>query len=66
MSREVRTKKGRLVGKIDEQKSILSIKDGSKFMQIEVPQSGIRLWFTSNDGLTEEIFIAASAKPLLA
>jgi hypothetical protein len=57
--KEIRTKRNKLVGKLDERASIFSIKDGGKLTLIEMPPQGLRIWHTSNDGVTEEILIPA-------
>ncbi|GHU94910.1 hypothetical protein FACS18949_01460 [Clostridia bacterium] len=58
MLKDIRTPRGKLVGKLDERTSTLSIKDGSKVTLIEIPPNGLRLLFSPGDGVTEEIYIA--------
>jgi hypothetical protein len=57
MNKDIRTPRGKLVGKLDEGTGSLSIKDGGKVTLIEIPPSGLRLRFTPGDGVTEEVFI---------
>jgi len=54
---DIRTPRGKLVGKFDEAIGLFSIKDGNKVTQITVPASGLKLSFTTGDGVTEEICI---------
>ncbi|GHV33413.1 hypothetical protein FACS18949_07280 [Clostridia bacterium] len=54
---DVRTLRGKLVGKLDERTGVLSIKDGGKVTLIEIPPCGLRLKFTSGDGVTEDVTI---------
>ena len=55
--KDIRTGRGKLVGKLDERTSIFSIKGGGKVTLIEIPPQGLRLKFTSGDGVTEEVYI---------
>ena len=57
MERDIRTPRGKLIGKFDERTSILSIKDGNKVTQIIIPPDGLKLSFTPGDGITEDIYI---------
>ena len=57
MIQEIRTKRGKLVGRFNEQTRILSIKDGNKVTEIEIPTSGLKLSYTPGDGIVEEIVI---------
>ncbi|GHU76778.1 hypothetical protein FACS1894188_09820 [Clostridia bacterium] len=57
MLKDIRTPRGKLVGKLDERTGTLSIKDGSKITLIEIPPSGLRLQFTLGDGVPEEVYI---------
>jgi len=57
MTREIRTPRGKLIGKFVERTSVLSIKDGNKITQIAIPPDGLKLSFTPGDGITEEIYI---------
>ena len=57
MLKEIRTARGKLVGKLDERTGVLSIKDGGKVTFIEIPPCGLRLTFTSGDGVTEKVRI---------
>jgi hypothetical protein len=41
--KEIRTPRGKLVGKLNERTGALSIKDGGKMTLIEIPPSGLRL-----------------------
>ena len=54
---EIRTKRGKLVGVLDEENRIFCIKDRSKETVIEVPPNGLRIRFTPGDGAVEEVFI---------
>jgi hypothetical protein len=63
MSKEIRTKRGKLVGKLNETADVLSIKDGGKVTQIEIPPCGLRLEFTSGDGVTEAVYIPPTNRP---
>jgi len=53
---EVRTKKGRLVGKLNVEESSFEIKDGKRITRIEIPPCGLRLHY-SHGGITEKIHI---------
>ena len=57
MTKDIRTPRGKLVGKLDERVSILCIKEGNKVTQIEIPPSGLKLSYSPGDGVTEEIYI---------
>lgn len=57
MKKDIRTKRGKLIGKLDELTGILSIKDGNKITSIEIPPNGLNLSYTIGDGITEEIHI---------
>ena len=54
---DIRTARGKLVGKLDETASNFSIKDGNKITLIEIPPGGLTLRFTPGDGVTEEVYI---------
>ena len=58
MVRDIRTPRGKLIGKLDERTGIFSIKDGSKVTQIVVPHNALKLSYTPGDGITEEVYIA--------
>jgi hypothetical protein len=66
MVNEVRTPRGKLVGKLDERTGCFSIKDGRKLTLIEIPASGLRLRFSPGDSVTEEVYIPPQAKPATA
>ena len=53
----IRTQRGKLVGKLDEHRGILNIKDGNKITYIEIPSSGLKLSYTPGDGVTEKVYI---------
>jgi hypothetical protein len=55
--KDIRTPRGKLVGKFDERTSTLSIKDGGKVTQIEIPPGGLRLRYSPGDGVTEDVYI---------
>ena len=57
-SKDIRTERGKLVGKLEEQTGIFSIKDGVKLTLIEVPLQGLHLKFTPGDGVMEEVYIS--------
>jgi hypothetical protein len=57
MVMDIRTQKGKLVGKFDKRTSLLSIKDGNKITQIIVPTEGLRLIHTVSNGVAEEVYI---------
>lgn len=57
MERDIRTKHGKLIGKLDELTGIFSIKNGNKITSIEVPPSGLNLSYTVCKGITEEVHI---------
>jgi len=57
MVRDVRTKRGKLVGKHDDQKKTFNIKDGSKVTLIKIPSCGLQIYFTTGDGITEAVHI---------
>jgi hypothetical protein len=59
MEADVRTMRGKLVGRINKQTNSLSIKDGAKTTQILIPPNGLRLVYTAGDGISEEVFIPA-------
>ena len=40
---DVRTPRGKLIGKLCEHKSVLSIKNGKKVTQIKIPPGGLTL-----------------------
>ena len=54
---EIRTERGKMVGTLDVRTGIFCIKDRNKETFIEVPPSGLKIWFTPGDGKTEEVFI---------
>lgn len=54
---DVRTLKGKLIGKIDEKTGTLQIKDGIKTTMIKIPATGLKLSFDSGKGVIEEIYI---------
>ena len=56
--KEIRTSRGKLIGKLDERTSIFSIKDGSKVTQIVIPSDGLKLIYTPGDGVAEEVYIS--------
>jgi hypothetical protein len=58
-SADIRTKRNRLVGRVDGKTGTFSIKDGGKLTRIEIPAQGLRIWHTSSDGVTEEVCIPA-------
>jgi hypothetical protein len=64
--KEIRTPRGKLVGKLNERTGALSIKDGSKVTLIEIPPGGLRLQFTAGDGVTEEVFIPPVTRTTIA
>ena len=57
ISKEIRTERGKLIGKFDERTSVFSIKDGNKITQIAIPPDGLKLSFTPGDGITEDVYI---------
>jgi hypothetical protein len=57
MITDIRTPRGKLVGKLDERTGVLSIKDGGKVTLIEIPPCGLRLKFTPGDGVSEDVTI---------
>jgi len=57
MVKDIRTSRGKFVGKLNEQTGILSIKNGKKVIQINIPPNGLRLIYTSGDGISEGIYI---------
>jgi hypothetical protein len=57
MEKDIRTKHGKLIGKLDELTGIFSIKDGNKITSIEVPPSGLNLSYTVSNGIMEEVHI---------
>jgi len=59
MHKEIRTPRGKLIGTLDEQTSVLSIKDGRKTTEIKIPPSGLFLSHTFSDGVKEDVFIAS-------
>ena len=59
---DIRTPRGKLVGKYDEKANIFIIKDGNKITQIEVPSEGLRLRYSSGDGVVEDVYIRPSSK----
>ncbi|MDR0858245.1 MAG: hypothetical protein LBN97_04360 [Oscillospiraceae bacterium] len=61
MLKDIRTPRGKLVGKFDQRTNTLSIKDGGKVTLIEIPPSGLRLKFTPGDGITEDVYIVSNA-----
>jgi hypothetical protein len=61
MIKDIRTPRGKLVGKLDERTGVLSIKDGGKVTLIEIPPCGLRLKFTSGDGVTADVAIPPTA-----
>ena len=66
MLKDIRTPRGKLVGKLDERTSTLSIKDGNKVTLIEIPPNGLRLQFTPGDGVTEEVYIPPTTQTTVA
>jgi len=56
---DVRTPRGKLIGKFDGRTSVLSIKDGNKITQIVIPPDGLKLSFSPGDGITEDVYIPA-------
>jgi hypothetical protein len=58
MTREIRTDRGKLIGKFDEQTSSFIIKDGNKVTKIIIPPEGLKLIYTPGDGITEEVYIS--------
>ena len=67
MERDVRTPRGKLIGKFDEKTSVLSIKDGNKVTQIIIPPEGLKLSYTPGDGITEDVYIhSREDKPYVA
>jgi hypothetical protein len=55
--REVRTEKGKLVGKLDERTGKLHIKNGRKITVFDIPATGLRIYFSAGIGRFEEVFI---------
>jgi hypothetical protein len=66
MLKDIRTSRGKLVGKLDERTGTLSIKDGRKVTLIDMPPNGLRLQFTPGDGVTEAVFIPPIVKNAVA
>lgn len=58
MEIDVRTNRGKLIGKYDLQTQSFGIKDGSKVTRIEVPPDGLKLSYTAGDGIIEEVYIS--------
>lgn len=54
---DVRTPKGKLVGKLDEPINTLQIKDGDKTTLIEIPAEGLNIRFVSGNGSVEDVYI---------
>ena len=61
MVKDIRTSRGKLVGRLNEQTGILSIKNGKKVVQIKIPPNGLRLIYTPGDGISEDIYIPPSS-----
>ncbi|MBS3948717.1 MAG: hypothetical protein KGZ57_10585 [Dethiobacter sp.] len=55
---DVRTPKGKLVGKLDEPINTLQIKDGDKTTLIEIPAEGLNIRFVSGIGSVEDVCIS--------
>lgn len=54
---DVRTPKGKLVGKLDERTNTLQIKDSAKTTLIEIPAEGLNIRFVSGKGSVEDVYI---------
>ena len=59
---DIRTQRGRLIGRIDKRANTFSIKDGGKVTMIEIPPDGLRLRFASGDGVNERVYIPPPKK----
>lgn len=57
VEKDIRTKHGKLIGKLDGLAGIFSIKDGNKITFIEIPPNGLNLSYTAGDGIIEKIHI---------
>jgi len=57
MIRDIRTKRGKLVGKFDIKANTFNIKNGSKNTKINIPINGLNISYTSGDGVIEEVCI---------
>ena len=57
MTREIRTSRGKLIGKLDESTGVLIIKDGKKITKYQIPPNGLRISHSPGDGITEEVYI---------
>lgn len=57
MEKDIRTKHGKLIGKLYELTGTLSTKDGNKITFIEIPPNGLNLSYTAGDGIIEKIHI---------
>jgi hypothetical protein len=67
MNHEVRTKRGKLVGIVNEHSGVLCIKDRSRETFIEIPPQGLKLRYTPGDGKIEEVYIPSRVgKPTVA
>ena len=53
----VRTKKGKLFGKLDSQRNYLHIKDGKNVRLIKIPPDGLQLLYAPSDNQPEPIFV---------
>jgi sporulation protein YlmC with PRC-barrel domain len=58
MLTEIRTAKGKLIGKIDETAGTLNIKNGHMLTLIKIPLNGMVLFIDPGDGITEEVHIS--------
>jgi hypothetical protein len=57
MQKDVRTHRGKLIGKLDARTGCLSIKDVNKQTMIVIPQDGLYLKYSPGDGVIEEVYI---------
>ena len=65
--KDIRTPRGKLVGKLDEATGVFCIKDGNKVTQILIPTEGLKLIYSQGDGVTDEIYISpGEGKPHVA
>ena len=59
MIEDIRTSQGKLIGKLDRRRSVLGIKTGKKLLQIVIPVGGLSIFFKSDDGEKEPVFITS-------
>jgi hypothetical protein len=57
MTRDIRTPRGKLIGKFNENTGVLCIINGNKETKIVIPPDGLRLCHSPGDGITEEVYI---------